>query len=174
LDYFVLDRKANLTDLLSVSLVHGGFLISPKFKDLIEQFSLPLHKIYPAKVLDKTQMCDYYWIHIISDLTDCVDFNRSTFFVYYNYSHNLGFVKVSSKEDLLRMKEKLKKENPGKSITIWAEKIFFLPTFVDNFDLFQIGLFDSHYYISQKLKEEISNSTSSGISTIIASNIFNP
>jgi hypothetical protein len=172
LDYFVVNSKAKLTDLLSVAVAYGGFLISPKLKELLEKFNLPAHKFFPAKVSYKTRMYDYYWVHVICDLTNDVDYMHSTFFIYHNYSQNLGFITVSSKEDLLRKKEKLKKDNPDKTVTIWAEKIFFQPTVINDLDLFQIGLFNSDYYISQKLKEEIINSKILGVSITDANNLF--
>lgn len=172
LDYFVVNGKAKLTDLLSVSVAYGGFLISPKFKELLEQCNLPVHKFFPAKVFYQKKMYDYYWMHVICDLTNDVDYTHSTFFVYHNYSQNLGFVTVSSKEDLLRKKEKLKKDNPDKTVTIWAEKIFLQPSAISNLDLFQIGLFDSNYYISGKLKEKIIDHKIFGISITQTNNIF--
>ena len=72
-DYFVAQGKAKLTDLLSVATVNGGFLISNRFKFLLEKFNIAQHRFYPAKVSYKKQLYDYYWMHIISDLTNFVD-----------------------------------------------------------------------------------------------------
>lgn len=53
LDYFILHNQAKPTYLLSVTPVSGGFMVSEKLKQILEQFTLPLHKFYPAKVLHK-------------------------------------------------------------------------------------------------------------------------
>jgi len=172
LDHFVVNGKAKLTDLLSVATLHGGFLISEKLKSVLENFKLPPHKFYDAKVFYKKQFHSYYWMHIICDLTDLVDYSNSVFFIYVNYAHNLGHVPVASKIEYLQKKDKVKKDNPDKAVTIWAEKIKMTPEFDTKFDLFEIGAFDSNYYISLSLKEAIEGEKISGCSIRPAKNIF--
>jgi hypothetical protein len=155
LDYFVLHGKAKLSDLLSVAVVHGGFLISEKFQNVLEPFNLAPHKFYPARVYFRKQFYRYYWMHIICDLSDQVDYSKSTFFVYHNYSKNLGYTNVTSKEELNKKREKIETDNPGKTVTIWAEKIHLNNAFDHSLDLFDIGNFDSNYYISEQLKNKI-------------------
>lgn len=139
LDYFIVSGKAKLTDLLSVSVMHGGFLISQKLKNLFEQHKLPLHKFYPAKVNFKKEFFQYYWIHIISKFDYFVDFSKSSFFVYYNFSKNLGCIDISSQEELIAKEQRLKNTNPGKTIAIWAETIVLKSSFDSSLDLFKIG-----------------------------------
>lgn len=172
LDYFVLDNKSTLTDLLSVSVAHQGLLISSKLKNIFEKFSLPTHKYFPAKVKYKKLFYNYYWIHIICDLTDLVDYKNSKFFIYYNYCHNLGYININSKEDFLQKKDKIKKDNIGKTITIWAEKIHFTDKFKHQIDLFEITQFDANYYISERLKTAIIHNSISGTQIIPAENII--
>jgi hypothetical protein len=172
LDCFVVDRKAKLTDLLSVSVTYGGFLISPKLKGIFEQFNLPLHKFFPAKVSYKKELFDYFWFHIVCNLTDQVDYSSSKFFTYYNYAHNLGYVDIRSKEDLTKHRENIKKDNPGKTITIWAEKIKMNEQFDKTLDLFEIGMFDANFYISKRLKDMIMELGVTGLSISPADNIL--
>jgi hypothetical protein len=172
LDYFVLNGKAKLTDLLSVSVVHGGFLISPKLKDIFEQFNLPLHKFYPAKVSFKKELFDYFWFHIISNLTDQVDYSHSKFFIYYNYAHNLGYVDIHSKKYLIKKREKIKKDNQDKTVTIWAEQIKMNSISDHKLDLFEIGMFDANCYISETLRNVIINQMVTGCFTQQATNLF--
>jgi len=172
LDYFIVHGKAKLTDLLSVAPIHGGFLISNRFKLLLEKFHLAPHKFYPAKVYHKKQFHEYYWMHIICNLTNLVDYPNSTFFFYLNFSHNLGYIAIASKDDYEQKKEKVKKDNPGKTITIWAEKIKLNSDFDTSLHLFEIGGFDSNYYISQPLKEAIVAANITGCHIAPAAKLF--
>jgi hypothetical protein len=172
LDHFVVNGKARLTDLLSVAPVNGGFLISNRFKTLLEKFKIAQHRFYAAKVSHKKEFYDYYWIHIISNLAEFVDYPKSTFFIYYNYSHNLGYVTVDSKEDFKDQKEKIKKDNPDKTITIWADKIRLNEDFDLSLDLFEIGCFNSNYCISDRLKTAISTFNITGCDISTATNIL--
>lgn len=162
LDYFIVNGKAKLTDLLSVSVIHGGFLVSAKLKQVLQGFYLPTHQFYPARIEYKKNYYDYFWMHIICNLTDQVDYVRSSFFIYYNYAHNLGSIEVSSLEDLVNKEDILKKNNPGKTVAIWAEHIQLGRNFDQSRDLFKISNFDSNYYISEKLKIALYNANVSG------------
>jgi hypothetical protein len=153
LNYFVVQSRAKLTDLLSVAPVHGGLLVSSQLKYLLDKHNLtPIHKFYPANVQHKKQFHHYFWLHIICNLTDQVDYPNSTFFIYHNYKNNLGYVSIESKEDFTQQKEKIKRDNPGKTITIWAETIKLNKEFNAAIDLFEIGTFDNNYYISERLR----------------------
>jgi hypothetical protein len=156
LDHFVLHNKAKLTDLLSVSVISGGFLISNKLKEIIDQFTIVPHKFYPAKVMHKKSMHDnYFWMHIVSDMTDCINYGNTKFFIYYNYGHKLGNIEISSKDEYNEMRTKIKQDNPEKNITIWADKIYLSDSFNRNLDLFKISTFNSDYFISKNLKDKI-------------------
>jgi hypothetical protein len=171
LDYFIVHAKAKLTDLLSATTVDGGFLISPRFKMLWEKFILTSHRFYPAKVLYKKRFYEFYWLHIISNLTRFVDYRKSTFFAYYNYRHNLGYISIKSKEDLAIKKAKIKKDNPEKTITIWAETICLNEHFDKSLDLFTVGGFDSNYYISERMKAVIESEKITGCNIHSAVNL---
>jgi hypothetical protein len=171
LDHFVAHSKAKLSDLLSVSVIRGGFLISKKLKEILEQFNLVSHKSYPAKVSYKKELYDYYWMHIASDFTNDVDYNNSSFIIYQNYAHNLGQIKISSKDDLIEKRKEIKADNPGKTITIWSDKINMADSFDKSLDMFEIGMFDANTYISSALKEAIINNRITGCYMTEASNL---
>jgi hypothetical protein len=172
LDYFILDGRAKLTDLLSVGVMYGGFLVSGKLKELLQQFSLPPHRFYSARVLHKKGFYDYYWMHIICDLTNVVDYPKSKFIIYYNYAHNLGSIEINTKEELYEKREKLKQDNLGKNVTVWSDKIVLNGSFDKHLDFFEIGSFDSSYYISEKLKVVIEKEKFTGISIKRTEKIF--
>ena len=115
---------------------------------------------------------NYYWMHIICDLTDHVDYKRSTFFIYLNYAHNLGYVEVSSKEEYEQIKEKVKQDNPGKTVTVWADKIYLTNVLNKNIDLLEIGSFNANYFISTPLKETILQEKITGCDITVADKLF--
>jgi hypothetical protein len=172
LDYFIVHSKARLSDILSVATIYGGFLISEKLKTVLEQFKLPTHKFYPARLQYKKQFYNYYWMHIICNLTDYVDYPNSTFFVYHNFSKNLGYINIASKDELIQKEENLKELNPGKTVAIWAERIVLSASFNRKLDLFKISNFDSRYYISESLQQAVVEAKITGCSITEATHLF--
>ena len=171
LNYFVLNGRAKLSDLLSVAVISRGFLISPKLKSIFEQFTIAEHKFYPAIIYHKKEFHNYYWMHIICDLTDAIDYPKSTFFVYLTYAQDLGNIKIDSKEDLINKEAKIKADNPDKTITIWAKDLIFIDSTIPKLDLFKIGTFDSNYYISTKLYNALVDNNITGIETAPSHNL---
>lgn len=170
LDCFVVNAKAKLTDILSVSVVSGGFLISHRLKNILEKFNIATHRYYPAFVSHKRQIHKYYWIHIISDNTEYVDYPNSQFFIYQNYQYNIGPIEILSKDDLILKRKKIKEDNPGKTITIWSEYITLTEQFILQ-DLFEIGIFDAGTYVSYSLKNSLELAHISGCDIESAYNI---
>ena len=164
LDHFVLSNRTGLSDMLSTSVINtGGFLISEKFKNVIENFKIIPHKFYEAKVLYKKSIFPYYWFHAIGNMYSFVDYKKSKFFIYHNFSHNIGYINIDSFEDYIIKKEKIKKDNPTKTVTIWAEKIFLNEDFDKTLDFFEVGIFNSQYFISEKLKFHIEKNNITGV-----------
>lgn len=173
LDYFVVHTQAKLTDLISASPVYGGFLISDKLKRVFEEFNIAAHKYYPARIKHKKNFYgNYFWMHIICDLTDFVDYGKSTFFIYYNYRHNIGTIAINSKKDYFDAKEKVMHANPGKTVTVWADTIHLTTGFDAKLDLFKIGTFNSDYYISDRLRKKIIQENISGCDISPARNLY--
>lgn len=153
LDSFILETRSKQTDILSNALSGRGIIISSKVKSIFESVKTCPVRFYEASVIHKKELLnDYFWMHIISDYTDFVDYKSSSFFIYQNFMINLGHIKVSSKEDLIEKEEKLKKDNPHTTLSIWSEKIKMLPSFDLTLQLFRIGNFDSKIYIGDSLK----------------------
>lgn len=174
LDSFILHGRAKLTDVISTAPISGcGFLISGKLKEIFERYRIVSHQFYPAKVISRGKIHDnYFWMHIISDMTDLVDYPRSTFFVYKHYLTNDGVIKVNSIEDYFEKRKQLQKENPGINITIWSEKLQLKPQFDKKLDLFTIDLFDTDFYISQSLKDDLTQNNITGFVSQIANKII--
>lgn len=156
LNYFVVHNKANLTDLLSNAILPAtGLVISKKLKDILQDFNLISNKIYPAKVFHKKEIQEYYYLHVGTTLAEIVNYQKSSFIILLNYAHNIGQINISSFNDYHQKKEKIKVDNPGKTVSIWAEKICFTEDFDQKLDFFKIGIFDTDLYVSEKLKKAL-------------------
>lgn len=171
LDYFIASGKAKMTDLLSMGILAGEFLISPKLKEILSSFNLPEHKFFLTRVEHKKKFYDYYWMYFLSDLTDFVDYGKSSFFLYLNYTHNIGKVEILSKVDFDVKKKKVKMDNPEKTITIWSEHIALSNQQAIDLDFFEIGIFDGNIYISERLYKAIIENKITGVKLEHANNI---
>ncbi len=82
LDYLILHKKAKLTDVLSFGMISAqGFLVSERFKEILEQLHLMPHKFYPAKIEYKGTLFNYCFLHLVSSSYDIIDFQKSKFYV---------------------------------------------------------------------------------------------
>src|SRR5690349_8230730 len=84
LNAFLVQKNTQLTDLLSVSVISGGLLLTKKMKLVLESHNLPSHKFYEAHVDFKGKDHQYYWLHIVCDLLDDIDYIKSNFIIYQN------------------------------------------------------------------------------------------
>jgi hypothetical protein len=169
---FLLHSKAKLSDLISEGVTGGGgMVVSEKFKDILDSVNLVSHKYYPIKIIHKgIEHTNYFWLHIISDLTEYVDYTKSKFFIYKNFAFDQGDIQILSKEDLIKKRLDIKKEDS--SLTIWSKQITFLPSFDKNLDMFIVSLFDAKTYISDALKNKIEQEKITGIKITVANNIY--
>ncbi len=94
LDYFILEKKATLTDIISVGFISAsGFLVTDKVKKILDAFKLPLHKYFSAKVMYQREIHpNYYWLHFLDDNSKDIDFLKSEF----ELTHPLPFFRESS------------------------------------------------------------------------------
>jgi len=171
-DYLVVHAQAKLTDLLSIAVIHGGFLISERLKRVFEGLNIAPHRFYSAKLKHRKAFYEnYYWMYIICNLSSFVDYKKSSFYVY-DYFHSLGFIEVNSKEEYSQKEKKLKDKNPDKAVTIWAQKIYLNESFDRNLDLFEIGTFNANYFISERLGNAIIEEKITGCSITPTDNLI--
>jgi hypothetical protein len=160
------ESRAKLTDVLSVAMLSAsGMLISKRLQLLLQDFLLVNHRFYPATIEYKgTQYGDMYvYLHLISDLRDCVDYERSVFFSSVTgYDIDLRF---KSKEGTLVYYEAVDKHH-----TLKSKHIAFLPSFGD-YDLFYISNFNKNIYISKKLHDHLLTNKVTGASFLLADDI---
>lgn len=168
LDFLILSKASKLTDLLSLSLIgNNGFLISAKLKKILLNYKLPKHKYYKAKISYKNEIIEnYYWLHIISDYTQFVNYKKSDFIVIKNYSEFVSNIEITSLKDYFVKKDELKIKN--NTLSIWTKIIILNNMFDKNLNLFKISCFDNKFYINETLNEDIVKNKITGVETSFA------
>ena len=183
MNYYELDPKAKSTDVISVQRPHFGFLINERTKHLIENFELPTHRLYKAYVgySDKEVYENYYFIHIVSDFTERIDFGRTQFFINkmiakekvdslrnakiidasesWPGSKNVWVkidLELSSTDELLSVYKKFSK-SPA------TDQYYFKDDFRIPYDLFYLGKHDIRMYASLRIKEKFEEGKITGI-----------
>lgn len=164
----MLSGRAKLTDFISNSF--GAIIVSPKGKDILQRFNLCSHRFYPCTLHSRGKAYDYFWLQLISDYSDYVDYKRTTF-VVYNFSERQGSIFVESKEEMLKKREEIKKLYEGTNWTIWGDKIVMNSDFSKDLDLFIISLIDGNTYISEQLHNEIIKNNLTGCELILSENL---
>lgn len=158
LDGLVMHGRAKPTDLVS-AFTSGGFLMSEKLKMLFEKHKIVPHRFYPARIIHKgNYIGTYFWMHIISDLTDFVDYANSTFVISKISGLNAVPITLNDKRDYLTKSELFKRdffENNGPLLTIDAKKLKLNDQFDKSVGGFKVGWFDINFYINQVLRDEI-------------------
>lgn len=169
LDGIKLSGRAKLTDFVSTPF--GAWIISPKAKDVLEKYKLCPHRFYPMSLYVRNKIHEYFFFLIKSDLSDSVDYLKSTFVEYdLHTSTKLQPTLIRSKKMLLDIKEKVKEER-GVGRTIWADSIVMSNEFNKGLDFFVISIIDANTYISKKLMTDITDLGLTGWEFMPANNL---
>jgi hypothetical protein len=175
LDSLLLHGKAKPTDFLSSGL-SIGFIINKKLKTLFEQFTLPPHRFFSAKIIyKKEELNDYYLMHIVSDYTDFIDYSKSTFITCGFFNSNPVPLILTSKQDFTRQSVELQNNfntNTKDYRSIEATEIHLNQKFNKSLDFFKIGQVDINFYISQNLKDALLENNITGCDLQPAPQIF--
>ncbi len=150
---FKADDKAKVTDILSSNFFSSYYIISEKFKKIIEHFTFHNIIFLDSVVTFKTEKYNYFILSIIETI-DIVNFSKSTFIVD-DLSPALRFggdiIEVTSNEDYIL-----------KSSKIWKEKGFgygLIPTkivlnYMSDLVKFPFGMTLISEDLKQKIEEE--------------------
>lgn len=158
LDYFILEDKANPTDLLSTWVSFCGLLISARLKEILLSHKLQSYRVYTAKVVHKgVELLGYYWFLPIGDESESVDFDKTNFYAEDTFGKKQN-LEINNYKDLTNIQKKI-----GYTSKIKTEKVVFKKEFEIWKDLFRIGCFDYNIYISQGLKNTIKDKKLTGI-----------
>jgi hypothetical protein len=149
---FELKKRCKLTDVLSILEINTGFLISPKVKNIFDQFHLMRHQYFEATIQSKDgNLHQYYWLHLTEpDLTKKIDYEKSIF-----YETEWTFRKELIKLDSYKHYEKLKAKDTEASFGVRLDKIALSDSFDKNLDLFKFTPFGINVYISERLKNAL-------------------
>lgn len=169
LDGIKLSGRAKLTDFVSTPF--GAWIISPKAKDVLEKYKLCPHRFYPMSLYVRNKIHEYFFFLIKSDLSDSVDYLKSTF-VEYDLHTLTKFqpVIIKSKKELLESREKIEEEQ-GSGRTVWGDKMILSDKFDKQLDYFKISRIDANTYISKKLMTDITDLGLTGWEFMPANNL---
>lgn len=156
IEFASLRKGAKLSDLLSSSIfVLLGFLVSLKFRKILEGFSLPEHKFYRVPVNDGRNLYDYFWLHMLlkyqgnsfNEIQNLnTNFNDSKFHIS-KHLQTLEHIEVTSSEELFAKQKEL---TLGKSIK--ADYLTLNSNFLDQTpDIFKIPILSNHWIIKQQV-----------------------
>ena len=164
---FELHEKSKLTDVVDASNISArGFLMNTKTKNILEQCRLFGYKFYDASVLDHDGIVNpYFWMHIISNDYDIIDFKQSVFRVHKfpillksDKIEEMPTIFIKDKKDYERKKNELFFED--KYLVINVLKI------VDpnHYDMIHFGNIDINtVFISEKLANLLKKEKITGI-----------
>lgn len=160
---FELEPKAKLTDIVSASNISArGLLMNEKTKNIFEQFNLPEHKFYPATLIVKSNKLQYYWLHIINNSLDDIDYQKTEFYLYSYSDGKLDTIEISSTEDYNNQWMNTDGVDRIKSDNI----IIKYNSTLKNKDLLLFGELHNNILISKSMASILNSSNISGVDII--------
>ena len=165
---FELYEKSKLTNIVRASNINAkGFLMDADTKCIFEHSTLPPnYKFYDASVLDHDGIVNpYFWMHIISNDYDIIDFKQSVFRVHKfpillksDKIEEMPTIFIKDKKDYERKKNELFFED--KYLVIDVLKI----VDTNHFDMIHFGNIDINtVFISEKLANLLKKEKITGI-----------
>ena len=115
---------------------------------------------------------DYFLFHIVSDYSDFVNYERTSFQEYditSGYKSDSFF--IHSKTEFWEKREKIETEK-GISWGIWGDRIVMNKDFDHELDFFVISILDANTYVSERLKNAIETAGLTGWEFTPATNLI--
>lgn len=170
LSYFVLDKKAKLTDVISTGLISaGGFIINDKVRKIFDQFNLPIHKYYPARILYKKSLYNnYQWMHFGNDSSEWIDFSKSEFQIMHPlpfFREETYTITANSAAEVSSEKKKYSSD-----YELFPRQIVFKPQF--NLDLILLNMTWHKYYVNKNIIDDLSKNNITGFEYLPSNAIF--
>ncbi|MFY0598320.1 MAG: hypothetical protein JXR03_01530 [Cyclobacteriaceae bacterium] len=162
LDYFLIHDKDELTDVIN-PFNQRYFLLSPKFKSILEGFNIANHKYYPARLFHRGKFHDYFLIFLIFDYTEHLNYQKSKFGLY---SKRVNLIESDRQHDIFFSDKteydakwaELRKEIPFPMTVIKEERLVFNKRF--DFDFFNVF---SKFYITHGIYAKIIDEKITGL-----------
>lgn len=170
---FELEKNAKLTDSLYCFGLSGynNFLVSPKFKDLLERHRLMGHQFIESIVYGRKKTTyNYYFFHN-SDLRlpELVDYQKST--VYSTEWLNNNTRKPITLQNFEEYKYLMSLDKEAK-MDYHLDQIALSESFDHELDLFNLFPLDCNCYISERLKNAIEEAGITGVKMGLATNFL--
>jgi len=160
LNSFKLNNGVQRTDFLSNAIKNFGFLISERTKNIFCNFRLVNCKFYPANVLNTEYSYPYFFMHIVDNLDNYIDFIKTEFFI----TDGVEVIEKVRFKNCTELIEERKRINPLHLIR--SSKYQFISDFAIPFDIFQLASTDPRTYISHRLKTALEEANITGIEII--------
>ena len=155
---------SKLTDCISDAAISAhGFILSDKALEVFRKYDLGTYKIYPMNLYHKSVKYDYGFLHILNDMIDLIDFERSTFFVEKLIGGHAFDIQIKDKADFIE-----KRKSAGNGTLEGTEKywdVSFKSAVFKNVnppDFFTLTGCGVTKFITKNLKEEISKNKFTG------------
>ena len=153
---FKLERMAKKTDWLNNIFLNQMITISPRFLKMLEQFSLPDHQIFPARVFHEDVEFNYFLVYFYPPMQDkFIDFEESEFVKDY-FGAFKNTLEINSLEEYKVARSQIKLPEG-----ITFSKLVFKKDIP--YDIFRFFLLGRGIYISEKLKNAIQEAGLTGM-----------
>lgn len=160
-------KNAKHTDLIYLSSLLNGYIVSSKFRELLEQFKLPPHYFYqvtfqqPNKKTNELNEVDGYWYFYFQKETgeQTIDFSQSKFDRSFHAKYlNLkdDELQINTYDDYLNI---FYRGHPA----LKAKKLIFNESFDKNLDFWGCRFLSVKDYISIKLLKKIEEKKITGV-----------
>lgn len=158
---FELNKSATLTDVIHTSNVKAkGLLMSPRTKEVFENFNLGKHKFHKATIIQGRARFEFFFLQPIYRSLNDLNFSKSSFFISNVFRDKIKNVEIQSGKDLLRAQNNLELGSliSGEKLELHDE--------AERFDLFCFPLIHHGLYVSENLLNKIQSEKISGLEII--------
>jgi len=163
LNAFKLDKRAKVTDVVSVGSIYFGFLMNQKMMSVLQKYKLPQNQFYPAYLEHKQQTFNsFYFFHSVGFFDSDIDFQKTEFYVWDRFDYRMN-LNVDSAESL---KKFIQSDKFKHNWVLKTNKYIFIDNKVPDLDLFRISFSDPRTYISHRLKTALEEANITGIEIV--------
>lgn len=160
--HYTLKYHAKVTDVLtSLSCGNFNFLVSERFKQLLEEANLAGHIFFKASVMQKEKELRYYMLTLLTDekVLGYIDYAKSKFReTEYGFKY-VGPITINSYKHFRELFEAA----ANTIFDVTSEKLIMAEDFDRSLDMFTFKTFDRKVYISEKLKRKIEEANITGV-----------
>jgi len=166
-----IERKANLTNLLSSASVDTGLLVDQKIRDILDHFKLPPHQYFPLQATYRRKnVSGYYWLQIAEPkgAFEALDFKRSKFrlesWAPNKVHEELSIESYSDFQNELKLLSRYaEKHSIEEGAYISCTQYVLSESFLKNYDLFRLFRFDADFNVRKEVRKAFEKHDVSGI-----------